>query len=239
MSSRYFVDQPLVPGQLRLRGAEAHHLGRVMRVREGDPVLLFDGQGQEAESSVLAVQRSEVVLQVEQVDSVDRELPFSLVLAVALPRGDRQKWLVEKLVELGVAILVPLVTERGVAQPVPKARERLERTVIEASKQSGRTRLMQVAAPLDVAAWLAQEANSAIRWIAHPGGDSEPITLDDGIELAGTRAAVMVGPEGGFTEAELAAAAAEGWQRIHLGDRILRIETAAMAVAALLACRSV
>src|SRR5262249_62180235 len=106
---------------------------------------------------------------------IDRELPFELVVAVALPKGDRQRWLVEKLTELGVTTMVPLITERSVAQPNGSALERLNRAVIEAAKQCGRNRLMMIAQPQAWGDWISQSAIrnpqseiETLRLVAHP-----------------------------------------------------------------------
>jgi 16S rRNA (uracil1498-N3)-methyltransferase len=152
---------------------------------------------------------------------------------VALPKGDRQKWLVEKLTELGVTALVPLVTERGVAQPTASAIARLERAVIEASKQCGRNRLMRIARPQAWAAWIAAVATNegTLRLIAHPGGT--PLASID--LKAPQLTQLAIGPEGGLTDAEVATATAARWQAVDLGPRILRVETAAVALAAVIA----
>ena len=163
---------------------------------------------------------------------VDRELPFELVVGVSLPKGDRQKWLVEKLTELGVTELVPLVTERGVAQPTEAALERLGRSVIEAAKQCGRNRLMRIAKPQALGEWVCGETSGEIRrWIAHPAGQAI-VSLDVSVATA-TR--IAIGPEGGFTDSEIATAIDAGWQSVNLGPRILRVETAAVALAAVVA----
>jgi 16S rRNA (uracil1498-N3)-methyltransferase len=151
---------------------------------------------------------------------------------VALPKGERQKWLVEKLTELGVARLVPLETERGVAEATPAARERLRRGVIEACKQCGRNRLMEIGAPRSVAGAIADMPAGSRVVIADPGG----APLDSiGLVAGAASALALVGPEGGFTAAELAAAEAVGGVRASLGLHVLRIETAAIALAARLA----
>ncbi len=147
MSERYFVDKTISGGRVALNGPEAHHLIHVMRAAPGLNVVLFDGSGAEFPAVVQRVGRSDVELAVLSRELVDRELPFDLTLATALPKGDRQKWLVEKAVELGVTRLVPLRTQRAVAQPVEQALARLRRAVIEASKQCGRNRLMPIDAP--------------------------------------------------------------------------------------------
>jgi len=141
--------------------------------------------------------------------------------------------LVEKLVELGVASLVPLVTERGVAQPIEKALDRLRRMVIEASKQCGRNQLMEIETPGSLDDFCQAHADFPGRLIAHP--DETVATLDRSSLKAGSSqaTAVAVGPEGGFSEAELQVASQYGWQQVSLGPRILRVETAAVLLAAL------
>jgi len=228
MSRRYFVDAPISGDSAQLTGPEAHHLLHVMRAKPGDEVVLFDGSGDEFPARIERLGRSEVVLAVLERETVDRELPGQLTLAVALPKGDRQRWLVEKAVELGVSRLVPLETERSVAQPNAKALERLRRAVIEASKQCGRNRLMEIVPAQPWSEFLAT-TDSAQRLIAHPTGGISSVD----VPFSHTEPIVVaVGPEGGFSDAEVTAAMNHSWQAIVLGQRILRIETAALALAA-------
>jgi 16S rRNA (uracil1498-N3)-methyltransferase len=154
-------------------------------------------------------------------------------LAVALPKGERQKWLVEKATELGVTCLVPLITERGVVQPAQAALERLRRTVVEASKQCGRNQLMEIGQPAPAIDLFGQAPAAGGRLIADKGGQP----LSSLADLAGTALLAAIGPEGGFTPAELAAAHAAGWRAVSLGPRTVRIETAAIAIAAWAACQ--
>jgi 16S rRNA (uracil1498-N3)-methyltransferase len=160
----------------------------------------------------------------------DRESARPLTLAVSLPKGDRQRWLIEKATELGVARIVPLMTTRSVAQPVATALARLRRAVIEASKQCGRNRLMEIS---DAQKWndfVRSPSESAVRWIAHRSlADRVQVAID---APSRTDMVVAIGPEGGFTPEEVAAALETGWRQIDLGPRILRVETAAIAVAA-------
>lgn len=230
MSERFFSSKPITSDRVVLDGPEAHHLSHVMRAAPGERVTLFDGSGAEFVAEVIASKRSAVELHVLDRREVDRELPFPLEVGVALPKGDRQKWLVEKLTELGVTTLVPLVTERGVAQPTASAIERLQRTVIEASKQCGRNRLMQITEPRTWPDWIAAAppADPCRRLVAHPGGRSLAL-----INLATPQATQLaIGPEGGLTDDEIASAVASDWQSIGLGPRTLRVETAAVAITA-------
>ncbi len=144
MPDRFYHPPPLALGSVQLEGSEAHHLMHVLRATPGLLVTLFDGSGAEFPSRVESIQRATVTLTALERLEIDRELPSAVTLGVALPKGDRQRWLVEKLVELGATRLVPLITARGVAQPAGEAITRLERAVIEASKQCGRNRLMEI-----------------------------------------------------------------------------------------------
>jgi 16S rRNA (uracil1498-N3)-methyltransferase len=235
MSDRFFSSDSIAGPQVVLRGPEAHHLLHVMRAQVGQRVVLFDGRGSEFEAEITACHRSEVELHVIGRRESDRELPFELVVGVSLPKGDRQKWLVEKLTELGVTTLVPLATERGIAQPTAGALDRLRRGVVEAAKQCGRNRLMQVAVGQEWNDWaVAGSYSSGIsathhrRLLAHPGG-KHLSELELGAPLP---TCVAIGPEGGFTVSEVHAALAAGWQPVDLGRRILRVETAAVALVA-------
>jgi 16S rRNA (uracil1498-N3)-methyltransferase len=203
----------------------------VMRASVDDTVTLFDGSGAEFEAVVDKLLRTEVDLRIVARHDIDRELPFKLMVGVALPKGDRQKWIVEKLTELGVSKLVPLVTDRSVAQPVDSALERLRRPVIEASKQCGRNRLMEIAEPQKWSEWIISEIENCRRILAHP--DGQPLSAVN--RAANTPTQIAIGPEGGLTNAEVEAATAARWEKISLGPRILRIETAAIALAAVVA----
>jgi 16S rRNA (uracil1498-N3)-methyltransferase len=233
MSDRFFSPCPITAERVTLDGPEAHHLLHVMRAKAGQRITLFDGSGAEFDAEIVKCNRADVEVRVDARRDVDRELKFALVVGVSLPKGDRQKWLVEKLTELGVAVVVPLETERGIAQPTDSALERLERSVIEAAKQCGRNRLMRIAKPQALSDWvrIEKDASSTSRLIAHPNG--APIATLDLAALPSTR--IAIGPEGGFTDAEVASAVATGWQSVDLGKRILRVETAAVALAAVVA----
>lgn len=240
MADRYFVDHPIAGDRVSLEGSESHHLAHVMRAKPGDEVVLFDGTGAEFPARVEHVQRSRVALAVLQRREIDRELPIPLTVAVALPKGDRQKWLIEKATEVGVSRLVPLRTARSVAQPSADGLERLRRGVVEASKQCGRNRLMEIASPLDWAVFLAQSRQFSVRWLAHPGIRAAETPVDGqqaDLPRAAGGWAGAVGPEGGFTDEEAAQALAAGWSMTNLGPSILRVETAVVVLAARLADR--
>jgi 16S rRNA (uracil1498-N3)-methyltransferase len=223
MSQRFYCDTPIGASHARLAGGEAHHLIHVMRATPGDRVVLFDGSGAEFDAAVASIARSAVELEILARREVDREARIPLTLAVPLPKGDRARWLIEKSVELGVARIIPLITSRSTAGK-ERGSEKLERFVIEASKQCGRNRLMEIALPIRFDELLSLPLPDAVRWIAHPAG--EPPTIVAGPVCA------AIGPEGGFSDEEVQQAQAAGWRLAGLGPRILRVETAALAVAA-------
>ena len=187
MSDRCFSETPIQGDQAWLTGPEAHHLIHVMRAAAGTRVVLFDGSGAEFQAEVLRAGRNDVELAVLARAQVDRELPVDVTLGVTLPKGDRQKWLVEKAVELGVRRLVPLGTTRSVVQPGPQMATRLRRAVIEASKQCGRNRLMEIAPPQDWADWVAAGPSAALRLVAHRAGGQPRRKLPPGIGQAARR----------------------------------------------------
>ena len=230
MSKRFFVDSPVRGDKAKIDGAEAQHLIKVMRAKAGDRVTLFDGSGHEYAAQVTRISRSMAELAVLARQAVDRELAFSMTLGVALPKGERQRWLIEKAVELGVSQIVPLRTERGVAQPVDRALARLRRTVVEASKQCGRNRLMEIVESQSVAQFSTMAPTDAVRLLAHRDATARPVASV--LSRTGVRSVYLaIGPEGGFTEDELAVVR-DGWQIVDLGPRTLRIETASLALAA-------
>lgn len=235
MSERFYVAEPITGPQATLTGDEARHLSTVMRLAVGGQVTLFDGSGSEFTARIATIGKHSVQLDITERRDISRELTRAPSLAVALPKGDRQKWLVEKTTELGVTRLIPLITERGVAQPVESALDRLRRGVIEASKQCGRNRLMQIAEPERAIDFFGNPAHLGTRLLAHPTG--LPVNELRFEQIGGhsppDKLLAAIGPEGGFTESEIAAAISAGWQPVSLGSRILRVETAAIALASI------
>jgi 16S rRNA (uracil1498-N3)-methyltransferase len=225
MADRFYVDCALAPGRVELTGPEAHHLATVCRLRPGDAVCLFNGNGQEYAAAVVEVGRRTVTVQINGVAAPPREIGYRVEVAAPLPKGDRAQFLVEKLTELGVTAFVPLQSARSVVHPRETKLDRLQRHVIEASKQCGRNVLLDIR-PLT--AYLRGGDLPATRVVAHPWrgeGAARPVVRQ------AADVALAVGPEGGFTEEEIAAAETAGWQTLDLGPRILRVETAALVLA--------
>jgi 16S rRNA (uracil1498-N3)-methyltransferase len=232
MADRYFVAEPITGKLVRLFEEEAHHLTHVMRAKPGHQVVLFDGSGAEWPARVTRVGRAEVEVELLVRHEIDRELPYDVTLAVALPKGDRQRWLVEKAVELGVRRITPLMTARGVIQAGDASLVRLRRTVIEASKQCGRNRLLDITSPTNCTDYFTAAPNvGTLRVLADPSGTQSLASLLAEHGRPTMSMIFAVGPEGGFTANELDVAQSGNWSIVALGPRILRVETAALYLA--------
>jgi 16S rRNA (uracil1498-N3)-methyltransferase len=227
MAERFYVDSPLEAGPLTLSGAEAHHLSAVCRVRPGDEIVLFNGDGREYRVTVTAIARRQVSLEVIGSSVVNRELHFPLAVACPLPKGDRAQWLIEKLTELGVTNYLPLRTARSVVHPGNGKYQKLRRYVIEASKQCGRNVLMEIGELTEWRQLLRDHGLPQQRYLGHFGGERWPSNFTVAPTI------VAVGPEGGLTDDEVTSAVSSGWRTIDLGPRVLRVETAACLLACL------
>jgi 16S rRNA (uracil1498-N3)-methyltransferase len=242
MSERFFV--PSIGETTRIEGVEAHHLLHVLRARIGERVTLFDGSGREAVAEIVELRRSDIQTRTLEASDVDRELPLRIEIAMPLPKGDRAGFLVEKLTELGVARLTPIVTGRSVSSASGSAKaekpEKLLRRSIYACKQCGRNRLLEIGEPIPFVEVLAK-CPDAVRWIADAQGSpahfaaAEAFAGDTSSQADSPRVIVLVGPEGGFAQDELAQATRANWRTVGLGRTILRMETAAIAIAAVIA----
>lgn len=235
---RFFVAR-LTTGDIELDEAESSHASRVLRLRSGDDVLLFDGRGNEGFGAIRSIDRRRVVVNVASTRFAPRDHDGRLALAVAMPKGDRQRNVIEKLVELGVDFLIPIETERSIAQVDGDAAVRLARYVVEACKQSGRNRLLQILPSVPWGEFILDPSwGSHERWILHPcvGG----VKADDllfsrsGFERGlGQPLLFAIGPEGGFADEEVKMTPPLGFRTLDLGERILRVETAVAYVSVL------
>ncbi len=234
MSQRFYCPDPPRNGRYHLQPEEARHLARVSRYALGDCVELFDGKGFATLARIVELGRDRVDLVAEGAPLPDVSGPCWLTLAIAIPKGERFDWLVEKTTELGVSQLIPLITERAVVDPRNSKLERLKRTIIESSKQSRRNRLMELG-PTMTWSELVRRANDQLRLIALPEG----LPWGRWPSLGEARRTLLaIGPEGGFSPAEVEMARAVGWHPVRLSAQILRIETAAIAGAAMVLARS-
>lgn len=234
MSERFYVEHLEETGRISIEGPEARHIARVMRLEVGDELTLFDGRGHECRATIDVIGKNSVSVQVNTVVGISREPTVSIVAAVALPKGDRLKFMIEKLTELGVARVVPLECQRSSVRPRENTLEKMRRHVIEASKQCGRNQLMQIRAPASIDQLVQMAPDSSGRFICLP--ESEPSPSSTSLtDHASDEVWIVVGPEGGFTSQELASASHAGWRSVNLGSRILRTETAIIAACVLAA----
>jgi 16S rRNA (uracil1498-N3)-methyltransferase len=234
--------------RVRLAPEESRHLREVLRLRAGDEAFVFDGEGNEylciVAGAEVGERRGEAVLEVrERVEALRPESPLGLSLAVALLKGEKFDFVVQKATELGAARIVPVVTKRADvrlrdAGDGAKRVGRWRRLALEAAKQSGRARVPLIDEPSAFGAVVegigSEEGVGARMLFAERGGRGLAQTVAD-FESESPRSVVaLVGPEGGWEDEELASASEHGWSIVTLGGRTLRAETAAVAVVVLL-----
>jgi len=235
MISRFFCPGPLQAGvEIALPREVAHHAGRVLRLALGDEVVLFDGSGAEFAACLTALgaqARARIGARREPL----RESPLQLTLVQALASGDKMDWVIQKAVELGVAAVIPVAAERSVLKLAgERAEKRLahwRQVVVAACEQCGRNRLPEVADILPLARYLAGPREGVLRLLLDPLAAGR--RLADLARPAGP-VHLLIGPEGGWSETELAAARAAACTPIRLGPRVLRTESAGLAVSAAL-----
>lgn len=233
MRLRLFVDTPLLEaGQLiDLPPGPARH-AQVLRVQPGDPLLVFDGrQDLEWQALVMAMGRSSVQVRLQHARPVAAELAQPVRLAVVMPANDRMDFLVEKATELGASAIQPLMSERSVlrlsGERADKKRAHWQGVAVAAAEQCGRVRVPQIEPVAALPAWLERlpPTEADTRWLASPGAER------GGAAPAGALT-LLTGPEGGLSPAEEERAVAAGFRRIGLGPRILRADTAPLALLA-------
>ena len=224
---RLFIDAPLGPdGAPVIDGAAAHYLLNVMRMKAGDPLLLFDNRSGEWLATIADAGKRALTARIER-QTRERESVPDLWLCFAPVKKARLDWIIEKATELGVARLQPVITERTIVERVK--RERLEAQIVEACEQCGRTALPDLAEPVKLPQLLGTWPGERALLFADEAGGAALDTVD-----APPPAAILTGPEGGFTARERdLLLALPAVRRIALGPRILRAETAALAAISL------
>jgi 16S rRNA (uracil1498-N3)-methyltransferase len=210
----------------------ARHLVQVLRMRLGDSFIAFNGQGGEFAATLSTVSKREAQAIIGEHDTVDRESALNITLAQCVSKGDRMDYTLQKAVELGVSAIVPLISSRTVvkldAERWAKKIEHWQGVILSACEQSGRTRVPQITAPEDLDDWLRRNANDSLKLVLAPGASKQLRQLDPGSHAI----TLLIGPEGGLSEAECALAAKYQFIPLALGPRILRTETAGVAALA-------
>ncbi len=239
MSNRFFISGSLEPeSNVELPSTESHHITHVLRGKTGDEVVLFNDTGFEFLSQIVGINRKCVTVQVGSANPVCRELDRVLIVGIPFPKGDRQKVLVEKLTELGVTATYFLTTNRTSVKGTEKTVEKLSRYVIEASKQCGRNRLMQMHGPVSLNDFFQRQEfgswDAFQKQVAHPYQSTDLEASSHLGPETNSGQLILIGPEGGFDESEIKWLRERNVNTFHLGKSILRMETAAIAAASLL-----
>jgi len=236
MSTRLFVSGELINGaDLELDGDRARYLAKVLRVRVGDSLTVFNGEGPQWPATVARVGKNAVGLQLGESVEAGSESPLKIHLVQGISRGERMDFVVQKATELGVKRITPVLTEYGVVKLNParaeKRREHWQKIASSACEQSGRTRLPLIDTPIALKNWFSEKPESAdVDLILAPHA-SVPLAS---ISPPETKVCVLIGPEGGFSDNEYGDAEVSGFSTVSLGPRILRTETAAIATLAVL-----
>lgn len=235
---RAFVDRPLATGQpVELPDDAVAHLVRVLRLREGDACVLFNGDGIDHDVRLVRVDKRSAVAEITASRTIDLESPLSITLVQGIARGEKMDWILQKATELGVAAFVPVSSDRSeVKLDAERAAKRLAHwrsVVTSACEQSWRSRVPGVAPPRSLADALADLPADASRWLLDPDAQVGIGTMappPHGIVVA-------IGPEGGWSANDRATLTAAGFAGLRLGPRILRTETAGIAAIAALQAR--
>jgi len=234
---RLFVDLAPTPGEdLPLPRPAAQHALRVLRLKPGDPVILFNGDGREYPARLVAADPGAASVHVENVQVPVRESPLRITLVQSLARGEKMDWIIQKATELGAARILPMTSERSEVRldgaRTEKRRNHWRAVAIAACEQCGRNVVPEISAPESLEACLASNPRTGaqVRWMLHPGG----IARLRNTGSTATDVMLAVGPEGGFSGHDLAALRRAGFDALALGPRILRTETAGLAAMAAL-----
>jgi len=229
---RIFTQQTLITGELvQLEETAAHHLSKVLRMQAGRELVLFNGSGGEFAATINEVTKKNVIALVAEHSSENRESPLQLELAIGISRGERFEWVLQKATELGVTRITPLVTERTEVKTngdrQGKMLDRWQHIIISACEQCQRNLLPELAAPVHLNEWFPQ-VNSDLRFVLHHR-DSKTLPTEQKPQSI----TLLIGPEGGLSESEIALAQQHNFNALTLGPRVLRTETAPVAAISL------
>jgi len=224
--------------ELELEADRSRYVTRVLRLKSGDSLLVFNGAGDEFRATLLRAGKNSATVGIGEKTSTKTETDLRVHLVQGISRGERMDFVVQKATELGVKRITPVLTEHGVvkldSRRAEKRRDHWEKVAASACEQCGRVRLPLVEAPMALKDWLGRApANVDAQLILKPGAGT---SLAD-IEAPPTKVCLLIGPEGGFSNGEYVDADVAGFQPVSIGPRILRTETAAVAALAVLQSR--
>ena len=236
--ARFYVPHPQIErGLLKIKGDEVKHLRRVLRLKAGDGIIVFNGSAKEYEGTIVEGSSSSVTIRIQKIFSSHRESAIKIVLAQSLLKGEKMDYLIQKATELGINEIIPFFSSRSV--PILEKKQSLrrfhrwERIVIEASKQCGRGVLPKIHSLKNYSEMLGAVSQNALRLILW---EEEGTRLKEVLERSKGKNEVffIVGPEGGLTPVEVAEAKEKGFIPVTLGKRILRSETASLCLLSIL-----
>ena len=230
---RIYTEHSLSPGaELALEAGPSRHLAGALRLGTGAAVTLFDGNGGEYGAVIIGVERKQVSVRIDSHQPDERESPLRIHLGISISRGERMDWIVQKATELGVTEISPLLSERTEVklkgERAAKKLQHWQQISISACEQCGRNRLPLMHPPQRIDAWSAS-VQADRKLVLHHRTDSNLKTIAPATDLA-----LLVGPEGGLSDTEIAAARQQGFTPLALGPRVLRTETAPLAALAIL-----
>lgn len=239
MKTRLFVSHALINGaELSVEGDRARYLGRVLRLRVGDQITVFNGNGPEWAATIHAMTGSTATLLIGDSQEVRTESPLKIHLVQGISRGERMDFVVQKATELGVKRISPVLTEYGVVKLDQARSEKRRRhwasVAASACEQSGRTRLPLIDAPMTLRDWFGNKPAEVDAELVLRPGASDSLAA---VEAPTTKVCLLIGPEGGLSDAEYEDAAVAGFGAVSLGPRVLRTETAAVAALSVLQSR--
>lgn len=214
----------------------SHHLLQVLRLKPGTDITIFNGEGGEYQGEIIAVEKKHAVIKIKKFLDIERESPLQIHLGQSIARGEKMDFIIQKAVELGIVKITPLFTEFS---NVKLANERLQKRLehwqavaISACEQCGRNRIPEIMTPIPSAKW-TEQCQEKLKLVLHPEATTHLSSLNESY----TNVALLIGAEGGLSEKELLLAKQYNFQWLQLGPRILRTETAGLAIIAALQSR--
>jgi 16S rRNA (uracil1498-N3)-methyltransferase len=232
--TRIFVDEPLAANTaIKLGPAAAGHISRVLRLKPGDGLTLFDGRGGQYPATLLEVRGTLMTVRTGAHEAIERESPLHITLAQGVSRGERMDWVIQKATELGVAQIIPVLTERGVVKlDAPRSAKKADHwraIAVSACEQCGRNRIPEIHQPTKLRSWLDELRDGGERLLLDPSAAASLRAFP-----SPERVTLLIGPEGGLTNDEQALAHEKNFRAVRVGPRILRTETAAIAALSIL-----
>jgi 16S rRNA (uracil1498-N3)-methyltransferase len=227
-TTRFYLPQSLSPNAtVELTAEASHHAFTVLRLKEGAPLIVFNGEGGEYAARIISASKKSVIIHTDSFNPIDNESPLKTHLAIGISKGERFDLVLQKATELGVTEITPLFTERTEVRLTQERQEKIQQRwqniIINTCEQSQRNRLPKLNPPIDFSALVVNE-KSERKFILHPHSQQflDKTTKPKSVCL-------MVGPEGGFSDAEFQFAIQQGLTALTLGPRVLRTETAPLA----------